>query len=179
MTTPSNNIQILHKALLFGLFCLLVYFSYNVLQYFIIPMVWAVIIAYMTASPYQWLKQKMTDRHQNLAPFIMTLLMVIAISVPLFFAIFRLQQEAHFLFLNLQKQIFSGHLSVPSVVQKFPLINNALLQITQSINHDPSAFTQTISNWIQAHLSYGRAVLSEISQIMAQLFLTLFCLFFF
>ncbi len=38
----------LQKVLLFGLFFILLFLSFNVLKYFIVPVLWAAIIAYMT-----------------------------------------------------------------------------------------------------------------------------------
>jgi predicted PurR-regulated permease PerM len=99
---------LLHRILLFGLFFILLYLSFSVLKYFIVPVVWAIIIAYMTWPIYRWILKKCGEQRTNLSATLMLLLIILVIGVPFVFAIFILQNEGQQLFVEVQKQLFSG-----------------------------------------------------------------------
>ena len=44
----------LQRVLLFGLFFVLMFLGFSILKYFIVPVLWAAIIAYMTWPVYLW-----------------------------------------------------------------------------------------------------------------------------
>ncbi|MEB3753270.1 AI-2E family transporter [Acinetobacter sp. MD2(2019)] len=169
----------LHRILLFGLFFILIYLSFSVLKYFIIPVVWAMIITYMTWPIYQWILAKCGHSRPNIAATLMLCLMILMLGIPLVFGVMLLQDEGRNLYLQLQQQLFSGHLSVPDFILNLPVIGADIQRIVTEINNNPQILTQNIGSWIQAHLNYGRFVLSEISRNLVKLFLVLFSLFFF
>lgn len=47
---------------------------------------------------------------------------ILVVGVPLICAIFILQHEGRNLYLDLQRQVFSGHLSVPDFIKIFLLL---------------------------------------------------------
>lgn len=75
-----------------------------------------------------------------------------------------LQHEGRNLYFELQKQVFSGHLSVPDFIRGLPLVGKEITRTLNEINADPNSIAQTISAWIQGHLNYGKVVLNEISK---------------
>lgn len=170
---------LLHRILLFGLFFILLYLSFSVLKYFIVPVVWAVIIAYMTWPIYRWVLKRCGEQRPTLSATIMLLLIILVIGIPLIFAIFLLQHEGWQLVLQLQRQVFSGHFTLPNFMTDLPVIGKDIQRILNELNHNPHAFTQSIMLWLQNHLNYGRFVLGEISRNFVKLFFALFSLFFF
>jgi hypothetical protein len=170
---------LLHRILLFGLFFILLYLSFSVLKYFIVPVVWAIIIAYMTWPIYRWILKKCGEQRTNLSATLMLLLIILVIGVPFVFAIFILQNEGQQLFVEVQKQLFSGHLSLPAFITGLPIIGHDIQRILDELNSDPHALRQNIVLWLQSHVNYGRFVLGEISRNLVKLFFALFSLFFF
>ncbi|MHA3080454.1 AI-2E family transporter [Acinetobacter sp. ANC 5502] len=170
---------LLHRILLFGLFFILLYLSFSVLKYFIVPVVWAIIIAYMTWPIYRWILRKCGEQRPNLSATLMLLLIILVIGVPFIFAIFILQNEGQQLFTEVQKQLFSGHLNLPAFITGLPIIGHDIQRILDEINSNPYALRQNITLWLQSHLNYGRLVLGEISRNLVKLFFALFSLFFF
>lgn len=170
---------LLHRILLFGLFFILLYLSFSVLKYFIVPVVWAIIIAYMTWPIYRWVLVKCGENRQTLSATLMLFLIILVIGIPLIFAIFILQHEGRQLFFELQKQLFSGHFSLPKLITDLPVIGKDIQRSLNELNNNPHAITQNIMFWLQNHLNYGRFVLSEISRNLVKLFFALFSLFFF
>ena len=168
----------LQKVLLFGLFFILLFLSFNVLKYFIVPVLWAAIIAYMTWPWYQWIHRKCHSR-ATLSATIMISLIILLIGIPLTFGIFMLQHEGRNVYYELQKQVFSGHLNVPQFIRDLPFIGKEINRTLYDINTDPNSIVQTVSTWIQSHLNYGRFVLNEIGKNVVKLCFAVLSLFFF
>jgi predicted PurR-regulated permease PerM len=168
----------LQKVLLFGLFFILMYLSFNVLKYFIVPVVWAAIIAYVTWPLYQSVL-RMCGQRPTLSATVMILSVVLVLGLPIIFAIFMLQHEGRNLYYELQKQVFSGHLNVPDFIRQLPFIGKEISRTLREINQDPNSTIQSVSLWIQGHLNYGKAVLNEVSRNMIKLCFAVMSLFFF
>nr|WP_171266068.1 AI-2E family transporter [Acinetobacter sp. LoGeW2-3] len=168
----------IQKVLLFGLFFILLYLSFNVLKYFIVPVVWAAIIAYMTWPLYQSIKRSVGSR-PNLSAIIMMLMVTLVVGIPLTFAIFLLQHEGRNLYFELQKQVFSGHLTVPDFIRNLPIVGKEISRTLRDINNDPNSIAQNVSIWIQGHLNYGKVLFNEISKNLIKLTFAMMSLFFF
>lgn len=178
MNSVQQYASTLQKVLLFGLFFILLYLSFNVLKYFIVPVVWAAIIAYMTWPLYQSIKRSVGSR-PNLSAIIMMIMVTLVVGIPLTFAIFLLQHEGRSLYYELQKQVFSGHLNVPDFIRNLPLVGKEISRTLRDINNDPNSIVQNISIWIQGHLNYGKVVFNEISKNLIKLGFAMLSLFFF
>nr|WP_241678070.1 AI-2E family transporter [Acinetobacter portensis] len=165
--------------MLFGLFFILLYLGFDVLKYFIVPVLWAAIIAYMTWPLYQRILNFCGRNRPTLSATIMIILVVLVIGIPVICAIFLLQHEGRNLYFSLQKQVFSGHLSVPDFVRELPLIGKEISRTLNDINQDPNSIIQNVSAWIQGHLNYGKAVLNEVSKNIFKLCFAVMSLFFF
>ena len=178
MNTVQRYAPALQKVLLFGLIFILFYLSFQVLKYFIVPVLWAAIIAYITWPLYHSV-QKLCGPRPTLSATIMISMVVLVVGIPLTFAIFMLQHEGRNLFYELQKQVFSGHLDVPQFIRDLPIIGKEVTRTLKEINTDPNSIIQNVSGWFQSHLNYGRLVLSEISKNIFKLCFAVMSLFFF
>ena len=178
MNTVQRYAPALQKVLLFGLIFILFYLSFQVLKYFIVPVLWAAIIAYITWPLYHSV-QKLCGPRPTLSATLMISMVVLVVGIPLTFAIFMLQHEGRNLFYELQKQVFSGHLDVPQFIRDLPIIGKEVTRTLKEINTDPNSIIQNISGWFQSHLNYGRLVLSEISKNIFKLCFAVMSLFFF
>ena len=76
MNSVQQYAPTLQKVLLFGLFFVLIFLSFHVLKYFIVPVVWATIIAYMTWPLYQSV-QRMCGPRPTLSATIMMILVTL------------------------------------------------------------------------------------------------------
>ncbi len=178
MNTVQRYAPALQKVLLFGLIFILFYLSFQVLKYFIVPVLWAAIIAYITWPLYHSV-QKLCGPRPTLSATLMISMVVLVVGIPLTFAIFMLQHEGRNLFYELQKQVFSGHLDVPQFIRDLPIIGKEVTRTLKEINTDPNSIVQNVSGWFQSHLNYGRLVLSEISKNIFKLCFAVMSLFFF
>jgi len=169
----------LQRVLLFGLFFILLFLGFNILKYFIVPVVWAAIIAYMTWPIYLRIQRFFGEIRNNLNATVMISFVILVVGVPLICAIFILQHEGRNLYLDLQRQVFSGHLSVPDFIKNLPFIGKEITRTLNDINTDPNSTIQSIAAWIQSHLSYGRVLINEISKNLVKLGFAILSLFFF
>lgn len=168
----------LQRVLLFGLFFILLYLGYDIVKYFIVPVLWACIIAYMTWPLYKRILAWCGNR-PTLGASVMTCLLALVVGLPFTFAIFLLQHEGRNLFFDLQRQLASGHITVPDVIRELPIVGKEVSRIVRDINADPNALFSNISVWIQGHLNYGKFVISEITKNLVKLGFAMLSLFFF
>ena len=178
MNAVQQYAPTLQKVLLFGLFFILIFLSFNILKYFIVPVLWAAIIAYMTWPCYQYI-YRLCGSRATLSATIMISLIILLIGIPLTFGIFMLQHEGRNVYYELQKQVFSGHLNVPQFIRDLPFIGKEVSRTLHDINTVPNSTIQTVSTWIQGHLNYGRFVLNEIGKNIVKLCFAIMSLFFF
>jgi len=154
------------------------FLGFHVLKYFIVPVLWASIIAYMTWPLYQAIFRACGQR-STLSATLMILIIILVVGVPLTFAIFILQHEGRNLYYELQKQVFSGHVNVPQFIRDLPVIGKEATRTLKDLNQDPNSIIQNISDWIQGHLNYGKALLNEVSKNIIKLCFAVMSLFFF
>lgn len=172
------EIPTLKRVLFFGLCFTLIYLGFDVIKYFIVPVLWASIIAYMTWPIYKYINMRCGDR-PNLSATIMISLVILVIGIPLTFAVFLLQLEGRNLYLDLHRQLSSGNFQLPDMIGQLPFIGPAITESINEINANPAALTQTINTWIQGHMNYGKIVVGEISKNLIKLGFVIFTLFFF
>lgn len=167
------------RLLLFGLFFILLYLGFDIVKYFIVPVLWACIIAYMTWPLYKRILRVFGENRPTLSALVMTTLLILVVGLPFTFAIFLLQHEGRNLFFDLQRQLASGHLSVPEIIRELPIVGKEVSRIVQDINANPNAVFSNITVWIQGHLNYGKFVISEITKNIVKLCFAMMSLFFF
>ena len=98
----TSNLQ---RILLFGLLFILIFLGYDILKYFIVPVLWACIIAYMTWPMYKRILRMFGSNRPTLSASLMITLVVLVVGIPLTFAIFILQHEGRNLYFDLQRQL--------------------------------------------------------------------------
>ena len=86
----SSNLQ---RILLLGLLFILIFLGYDILKYFIVPVLWACIIAYMTWPMYKRILRMFNSNRPTLSASIMISLVILVVGIPLTFAIFILQHD--------------------------------------------------------------------------------------
>ncbi|MFZ3193033.1 MAG: AI-2E family transporter [Moraxellaceae bacterium] len=172
-----HNPQLINRLILLTLLVGLLALSYQVLAFFISPVLWAAILAYVTWPMYRRLRNGLNQRH-NLSATIMILGFILVIGVPVMIGLFILQQEARMLYGHLQTQLLSGKFSIPDLVTKLPLIGGQIQELIAELNADPDQIMLQMREWIQSHLAYGKEIVNEVSRNLARLSFALLTLFF-
>lgn len=177
LSALMQNPQLVNKLILLTLLVGLLSLSYQVLAFFISPMLWAAILAYVTWPLYRRLRERLNQRH-NLSAMLMILGFILVIGVPVMIGLFILQQEARMLYGHLQTQLLSGKFSIPELVTRLPLVGAQIQEMIAELNADPDQIVVQMREWIQSHLAYGKEIVNEVSRNLARLSFALLTLFF-
>lgn len=169
---------IIQRLLAITLLAALLALCFQVVQFFIVPAIWAAILAYVTFPIYNFFYEKV-KLSSNVSAAIMTAGITLMIGVPLVVGIFVLQQEALTLMSTLVHRIKAGYLDVPEAIKQLPLIGQPIKDMLGQINKNPEGAFEAVRAWIQSHLYYGKVALDVAASSLAKLGMALMTLFFF
>ncbi|PNK60929.1 AI-2E family transporter [Psychrobacter sp. FDAARGOS_221] len=151
---------------------------FKVVQFFIVPAIWAAILAYVTFPVYRFFHQKVM-LSSNLSAGIMTICISLILGVPVVLGLFVLQQEAVNLYSTLLHRIKVGYVDLPEEIKDLPVIGQQIKDMLWEINKDPEASLSAFRAWLQSHLYYGKLALDVALSTMAKLGMALMTIFFF
>ncbi len=113
--------------------------SYAVLQPFIVPVAWAVIIAYATWPLYRRLRQQLS-RYPTLAGLLMTLLLTAAFVLPALWLATLLRSEIGVAISVVTTELRQGTLALPDFIRNLPWIGDDLQRMLDELTGDPETF---------------------------------------
>ena len=169
---------LIQRLLAITLLVVLFVLCFQVVQFFIVPALWAAILAYVTFPIYNFFHQRVRFS-SNFSAAIMTVSITLMIGVPLVVGIFILQQEALSLISNLVYRIKVGYLDVPDSVKDLPIIGQKVKDVLWRINKNPEGTLEAFRLWVQSHLYYGKVAFDVVFSGLAKLGMALMTLFFF
>lgn len=126
------------RALIGVLLVGLVVLAFRVIQPFLASIVWALILCYVTWPGYVRLRHIVGER-PNIAALLMTLLLALALVVPLVWLVLLLEGELVHLYQSLAKQLASGPLVLPESIRQLPVIGDELQRIVERLGSSPAA----------------------------------------
>lgn len=169
---------IIQRLLAITLLAVLFVLCFQVVQFFIVPAIWAAILAYVTFPIYTFFHEKVRFS-SNFSAAIMTVGITLLIGIPLVIGVFILQQEALSLITGLVHRIRVGYLDVPESIKQLPVIGQPIKDMLWQINKNPENALEAVRTWVQSHLYYGKVALDVVASSLAKLGMALMTLFFF
>ena len=169
---------VIQRLLAITLLVILFILCFQVVQFFIVPALWAAILAYVTFPIYKFFHEKV-KLSPSISASIMTVSITLMIGIPLVASVFILQQEALNLFTTLIYRIKVGYLDVPDSIKEIPVIGQQIQDILWKINKNPEGTLETFRAWIQSHLYYGKIAFDAVLSSLAKLGMALMTLYFF
>lgn len=169
---------IIQRLLAVTLLVVLFILCFQVIQFFIVPALWAAILAYVTFPIYKFFNEKV-ELSSGVSAGIMTVSISLIIGVPLVVGLFILQQEAVSLYSNIIYRVKAGYLDVPDAIKELPVIGQQIKDILWNINKNPEGALEAFRTWIQSHLYYGKVAFDAVLSSLAKLGMALMTLFFF
>ena len=169
---------VIQRLLAITLLVMLFILCFQVVQFFIVPALWAAILAYVTFPIYSFFHEKV-KLSSNFSAAIMTVSISLIIGVPLVIGVFILQQETLSLYSNLIYRVKVGYLDVPDFFKELPVLGQQVKDILWQINKNPEGALEAFRAWIQSHLYYGKVALDVVLSTLAKLGMALMTLFFF
>ena len=139
--------RVILALLLGGVFVL----AYLVLSWFIVPVVWAVILAYVTWPVYARLRTLLRG-HAMSSALLMTLLLTAAFVLPLLWLIALLQGEFILAYQAASAYLAEGPHRLPDFVLHLPGIGEPLQDLLDKVATNPAALRAQFVDWAQQWL---------------------------
>ncbi len=153
----------------------LVLLAFQVLQPFLVPVVWAVILAYVTWPMHERVVL-LCRGHRELAALIMTLTLSAAIILPIVWLIILVQAEALPIYRELAPLL--AKVELPDSIKQIPLLGPRLVEIVEQFQRDPSSIDTAIRDFFSQSSGEVSAVVGGVGRNVIKLGLAMFSLFF-
>jgi predicted PurR-regulated permease PerM len=153
-----------------------IFLGFQVLQPFIVPLIWAGILAYVTWPIYLRLLSLLNGR-RVLGALIMTLAITVAVIVPMIWLFTLLRVELVNAYREIAAMLSKGP-ALPAGLAKLPYVGEWLRELSGRMETDPAALGTEIRQLIDR--SYGEilVVVSGFGRNVAKLFITILSVFF-
>ena len=176
MTEPSATI-LTRRIILTLLLGALVALSYAVMRFFLSPIAWAVILAFLTWPVYRRLRGTLRAGDTGSA-LVMTLLLVAAVILPVFWLMVLLRSEVAGAYAALVHLVGRGPYALPDWLAQLPWLGDWLGQLLEQWGRDPGALRAQIASWMEARTGEILNILGDVGRNAGKLALALFTVFF-
>ncbi|MCC7462505.1 MAG: AI-2E family transporter [Gammaproteobacteria bacterium] len=165
--------RLITTVLLAGLLLL----GFQVLRPFIVPVIWAGIISFVTWPGYLRMTRWCGGR-RTLAALLMTLALTAAVILPVAWLAVLLQSEIVTAFTELQAALTRG-VRIPDAWLRLPLLGSWLAELNQRLASDPAALRQALQQLFNTSYGAMGPVLGKVGGNLAKMFITMLSLFFY
>jgi predicted PurR-regulated permease PerM len=166
----------LRRLITVVLLAILVILGFQVLDPFIVPIVWAAILAYVSWPGYQWLLRLLRGR-TIIASLIMTIAITAAVIVPLAWLIVTLRVEVVRAYQAVHALLANGS-QLPPAVLKLPWIGDQIQDLRDRMAEDPRALSSQLHEWAEHSSTVIARVLGGVGRNTIKLFFAVLSLFF-
>jgi predicted PurR-regulated permease PerM len=164
--------RLITAALLIGLVLL----GFRIMDPFIVPLVWAGILAFVSWPAYRWLRRQCRGRN-TIAALLMTTAVSVAVVAPLAWLGVVLRLEVVHAYHETQA-LLAGGLQLPPAVLKLPWIGEQLRDLTTRASADPHALGLELQKIADHSFDQIAHVIGGIGRNVVKLLLAVLCLFF-
>ena len=154
----------------------LILLAFQVLQPFIVPVIWAVIIAFVTWPAHERLVGALRGR-RGLAAAIMTLLLAAAIIVPLVWLILLLQTELLVVYRSFAALLAKGP-QIPESILNLPLVGPWLRDLVARIAQNPDLLNAELRTFMERSSGEFGAIIGGVGRNVAKLIIAMVSLYF-
>jgi predicted PurR-regulated permease PerM len=176
--TSQDFTTVLGARIALGLFLVgLLILSYRVLQPFIAPVAWAIILAYASWPAYCRL-QRLLGRHTTIGALLMTLLLTGAFVVPLMWVIAMLRTEIPAAYLAVIGFVERGPEALPPYLGRVPWLGDEIERLMKLATHDPGTLRTQAVQWFKPWVDEAVSVLGDIGRTAFKFGFALLTVFF-
>jgi predicted PurR-regulated permease PerM len=154
----------------------LVLLGFRVMDPFIVPLVWAAILAFVSWPLYERLQRACGGR-KLLASLLMTTLVTAAVIVPLAWLAFVLRYELIRVY-HATQELLAGGLHLPAEILRLPWAGDQLRELTERVQQDPHALGFEVRQLADHSFDQVRHVLGGITRNVVKLMFAVISLFF-
>lgn len=169
---------LLVRRVMFSVFIIgLMLLNYAVLHLFIAPLVWAMILAYLTWPIYKRVLQVFPDR-PNVSALIMTIGLAGVFVWPFIWLIAVLQADLPIFFRTVGEYLSDPSNHVPEFLRRLPWLGGALQEFIDQLPEEPTALRAQLMEWATPWANEAAQVLGNMGLNMAKFALALLAVFF-
>lgn len=144
----SNFTDLFGRRITVGLFVAgLLVVSFQVLQLFLVPVAWAIILVYVT-WPIHWHLCRLLGHRAGLSAGIMTLFLTLTFGLPLLWVVLMLHSEVPAAHRNLVILLSQGADALPRDVARLPWLGPELERLLELSAEDPATLRAQVVEWI-------------------------------
>lgn len=176
MTDDLVSSPWVRRLITVALLALFVLLGIRVLDPFVVPLLWAAILAYVTWPGYVWLRTRLRT-HPVVASLLMTTAVTLAVIAPLAWLAVVLRVEIARVWHDTQGFLAGGQ-QLPDSVLKIPWLGDQLRDFTTRLEEDPHVLGAEIRKVTDHSFDQIAHVLGGITRNVVKLLLTVVTLFF-
>lgn len=176
MLAELDRLPLLRQFALLALLGGLVVASYAVLKPFLVPVIWAFVLAYVTWPLFLRLRRLLRER-ATLSALIMTLAMTAALVVPVLWVVSLLRFEVAAGYAELNAYL-AGRPRLPQALVGIPWLGDVLQDFLDRMGRDPEALRNELGTLVDQSLGEIRTILGGVGRNAAKTFFSLLTLFF-
>lgn len=151
--------------------------TYQVMRPFIVPTIWAAILAYVT-WPLHIRVCRLIRRRQTLAALTTTVLVALLLVVPIIWLAFTLQSEVMRAYREVQN-LLATNPDLPQALRDLPVVGPWLMERWAELIADPDSLKTSVQQWMSSSADQVTGVVGGVGRNIAKLFIALFAMFFF
>lgn len=151
--------------------------TYTVLQPFLVPCIWAAILAYVS-WPLHIRVCRVIRRRQTLAALVTTLIISSLIIIPIGWLTFIFQDEVIKAYHEVE-QLLATKPELSPTLRDLPVVGPWLVQKWAELTADPTALKTSVEQLLNNSANELRMVVGGVGRNLAKLFIALFAMFFF
>ena len=135
--------------------------GFIVLQFFLIPVAWALILAHITWPAYMWLREALGGR-ASASALVMTALIALAFAVPMVTLMVQLTQGTAAFFGGIASYLTDNRSQVLDFVGGMPWFGQSLVTFVSGLTGDPSVLGNQVAQWSDRWVAQAAQVVSGI-----------------
>ncbi|MFO1350889.1 MAG: AI-2E family transporter [Gammaproteobacteria bacterium] len=169
---------LLPRRIIFGLFIVgLLLLSFNVLKVFIIPVAWAIILAYVTWPIYRYLRKIFQER-PGLSALLMTLIMTAAFVLPMLWLISMLRMELPAAYHNAMAYLGQQPSPLPELAARIPWFGDDLQPFLTELLEDKKALQVHITQWAEPWIDDIGGLIGDVGRNAVKFGIAMLTIFF-
>ena len=171
---PNKQMRQLIPGILFLGLIILVFMVLNEL---FVPLIWAVIIAYVMWRPYQWLKSQLKDK-ATLSAALMTIIIAAIIFIVFYWLVALLQDEIQAAYQSLANNFTQKYYQLPDFIVKTPWLGHYLQEWIDRLTNDRAELVLQFADWAKQWLGELAKLIGGIGYNIIKLGIILVTVFF-
>ena len=155
----------------------LIFLGFQVLHEFLLSLIWAFILAYVTWPAYHQLRYRLKNRN-TLSAALMTFFIALFLLLTVYWLVSLLQEELKTAYQALSADFAQGSYQLPEEIARIPWLGEYLQDGLDRLNSDKTGLAMQLADWMKQWVGEFAKFLGNIGRYVIKLGVVLVTLFF-